>query len=135
MEVRDARESEEIVLRSEELQDIIGRMPSRFERYGVLVMACIILALLVGSFFFHYPDTLDAQVLITNATPPVNVVARSSGHLAYVNTRNKSVVRAGEVLGVIRTATNYKKDVLSLEERIETWQQGDCPLDSLVSWL
>lgn len=124
----------DIELRSEELQDIIGRVPTRIEKYGILVMSCMIAILLIGSFFFRYPDSLEAAAVITNSTPPVNIVARTTGNLEYVNTKNKSFVKTGEVLGVIKNTAKYE-DVLKLKTMIAQWNSGHLKLASLIEWM
>jgi len=44
---------DEIELRCEELQDIIGRIPTCFERYGILVIFMVVAVLSFGSYFFR----------------------------------------------------------------------------------
>lgn len=126
--------SKSIELRSEELQDLIGRMPSCFERYGITVMAVVVLIMVIGTYFFKYPDTLDAQVVITNSTPAANVVARTSGNLEYINKDNGGMVTAGELLAVISNTANYK-DVISLETAIKEVEQQDMSLLEFVCWM
>ncbi len=124
----------DIELRSEELQDIIGRIPTKIEKYGILVMFCIIAMLLIGSFFFRYPDSLEATAVITNSTPPVNIVAKTTGILEYVNTKNKSTVMAGEALGVIKNTARYE-DVSRLKAVVNQWNSGNLELASLIEWM
>ncbi|MDO4171756.1 MAG: HlyD family efflux transporter periplasmic adaptor subunit [Prevotellaceae bacterium] len=122
----------DIELRSEELQDIIGRMPTCFERYGIIVMAVVIAALLTGTYFFKYPDTLDAQIVIVNTTPPVNVVTRTSGSLQYVNMNNGGTVKANELLVVIGNTADYK-DVFHVESLIVKLELGNIDLITFVN--
>lgn len=128
------QKNNDIELRSEELQDIIGRIPTRIEKYGILVMFCMMIMLLVGSFLFKYPDTLEATVIITNSTPPANIVARTTGNLEYVNTKNKNTVKTGDILGVIKNTAKYE-DVLKLKSIITQWNSGLVELSILVSWM
>ena len=51
-------ENGEIDLRSEEVQEIMGRMPTLVERWGILSIAIMLAALLCGAAYFPYPDTL-----------------------------------------------------------------------------
>lgn len=122
----------DIELRSEELQDIIGRMPSCFERYGIIVMAVIVVMLFVGTYLFKYPDTLDAQIVITNTTPPVNVVTRTSGILQYVNNNNGGTVKADELLAVIGNTADYE-DVLQVESLIDKLECENIDINTFVT--
>lgn len=114
---------DEIELRSEELQDIIGRIPTCFERYGILVIFMIVTILSVGSYFFYYPETLDATMVITNITPPANVVAKTSGNLERVIVVRNHSTKKGQVLAIIKSTAKYegcsvcKNTVGKVEER------------------
>lgn len=65
--------------------------------------------------FFEYPDTLAANVIITNSTPPIDVVANASGNIELLNVKNKDNVRKGQVLAVVHSTSNYK-DVMFLKK-------------------
>lgn len=124
----------DIELRSEELQEIIGRMPTSIERYGILVMAGIILLLVIGSFFFRYPDTIDAPIVITNSTPPINIISKTSGKIMEIFKQNEESVHAGELLGVIESDAEYK-DVLILEEKINKLLAEEITDKEMSQWM
>ena len=124
----------DIELRSEELQEIIGRMPTSIERYGILVMAGIILLLVIGSFFFRYPDTIDAPIVITNSTPPVNILSKTSGKIMEIFKQNEESVHAGELLGVIESDADYE-DVLILEEKINKLLAEEITDKEMSQWM
>ena len=95
-----------IELRSEELQEIIGRMPSRIERYGIIVIACVVLVIFVGSFFFKYPDTLDAKVVIDDKCSYAYAYVPSianirKGQNAIINLDNFPEEEYGYLLGKV----------------------------------
>lgn len=131
----DERERDKpIELRSEELQDLIGRMPSCFERYGIAIMAVVVLVMFTGTFFFKYPDTLDAQIVITNSAPAATVVARTSGNLEFLNKKNGRMVLAGELLAVIANTANHE-DVIQLEKIIKKMERQEISLSEFVHWM
>jgi hypothetical protein len=65
------KESDNIELRSEEIQDILTRPPHLIVRVGISVICSVILLLFAGCFFFKYPDIIEGEVLITTENPPV----------------------------------------------------------------
>jgi HlyD family secretion protein len=71
--------NEEIELRSEEFQEVLGKVPSWIVRWGITVLGAIIVIILAGSAVFKYPDIISAQITITGSTPPAAIVARSNG--------------------------------------------------------
>ena len=56
-----------IELRSEKVRHIIGEIPSRIVRYGIMIISIVILVLLVGAYFIPYPETISVKVQMTNA--------------------------------------------------------------------
>lgn len=53
-----------IELRSEKTRRIIGMVPSGIVRYGTLIIAAIIVALLTISYFVPYPENLQADATV-----------------------------------------------------------------------
>lgn len=111
---------ENMNLRSEEVQDIMGQIPSWILRCGNVIVLLVVLLLVIGSYFFEYPDTLAANVIITNSTPPIDVVANASGNLDFLNVKNKGKVEREQVLAVIHSTSNYK-DVMFLKNKLLKW--------------
>lgn len=120
----------EIELRSEELQDIIGRIPTCFERYGILVIFMVVAVLAFGSYFFRYPETLDATMVITNMIPPANIVAKTSGNLERVIVVKNHSAKKGQVLAVIKSTAKYE-DVVFVKTLLERWRNERLSLTAL----
>ncbi|GHT70565.1 hemolysin [Bacteroidia bacterium] len=95
-----------VELRSEEIQDILSRPPHILVRSGISVIFGIILLLIVGSFFFKYPDIVSGEILITTNNPPVWIVSKTSGKIKELNCRDKNLVRQGQILAVIENPAN-----------------------------
>lgn len=55
---KDIEEKEEISLRSEEVQEIMGRVPSWIERWGMTAIGVMLAVILLSAAYFPYPDTL-----------------------------------------------------------------------------
>ena len=58
---------DKIELRSEKVRHIIGEIPSKIVRYGIMIITIVILGLLAGAYFIPYPETISAKVQMTNA--------------------------------------------------------------------
>ncbi len=97
-----------IELRSEEVQEILGHIPNKIIRYGITVILSIILLVFIGSFFFKYPDILPAPVEILSENPPITVVAKSSGNLAHIFVADSQYVKKNEILGEIKNPAKLK---------------------------
>jgi hypothetical protein len=64
-----------IELRSEKARNIIGKMPSILTRYGIGIIATILVSIVAGSFFFRFTPVYDAtaQVNINISDTTVNI--------------------------------------------------------------
>lgn len=91
----------ETPLRSEEVDDILGTVPSWVTRAGSSVLWAVLIALLVLSWFIRYPDVVPSRVKITAQEPPVRLVAQSSGRLAKLLVTDGETVNSGAWLGVM----------------------------------
>jgi len=66
-------------LRSEEVQDILTKVPNWMIRWGTFLIFGIILLLLFTSWFIRYPDVVTSEIIITTNTPPEKLVAKVNG--------------------------------------------------------
>ena len=74
-------------LRSEEVQDILTRVPHWMLRWGTVLIFAIILMLCFVSWFVKYPDIVSTEIVITTAIPPEKLVARTSGRIETISYR------------------------------------------------
>ncbi|GHV16633.1 hemolysin [Bacteroidia bacterium] len=108
------KEEDKIELRSEEFQDVLGTVPHWILRWGITVLAIIIVMLLIGSAIFKYPDIISSSVTLTGSTPPATIVAKSSGKLKELYIDDNQLVAAGQYLAIIENPAETK-DILLLK--------------------
>ena len=85
---------DKIELRSEKVRHIIGEIPSKIVRYGIMIITVVILGLLAGAYFIPYPETISAKVQMTNARQGTIAVPYK-----YVNTLARGMTVNIEVEG------------------------------------
>lgn len=107
-----------IELRSEEVQDIMGEIPSWIIRSGISLLSLIVLVLLVGSFFFHYPDIISTQMTLTSHEPVTQLVARTSGKISRLYVNDGEQVQQKQLLVVLDNSAKID-DVLYLEYELQ----------------
>ncbi len=101
-------EIDNIELRSEEVQEIIGHTPAWLIRGGITVIFLIIASILIGSFFFKYPDIISARITLTGDNPPADIRARSNGKITNLFVTDKQKVTEGETLAEIENTCKYE---------------------------
>lgn len=104
--------------RSEEVQDIIDRMPTRWTAWVVLIISVLITLLSILSFLINYPDTVSGQISVSASKAPVRLVANSNGRMHLLK-HNHSKVTTGEVLGYIESGANYN-DICRMVKSLDT---------------
>ena len=97
-----------IEIRSEEIDEILGKTPTWILRRGVLLLLVIILALIAGSWIFKYPDIISAPIVITTNNPPSPVIARSSGRITAFYVSDKQSVKSGQYLAVLENTSDME---------------------------
>jgi len=95
-----------IEIRSEEIDEILGRQPSWILRRGIVVLGFIILTLLAASWFFRYPDIITAPIVITSLNPPSSVVARTGGKIMSFLVKDQQTVVACEYLVILENTAD-----------------------------
>ena len=125
-------ENNEIELRSEEVQEILTRVPHWMIRWGNIVVLGILLLLFFTSWIVKYPDIISTQIVITTNIPPEKIVAKSSGSIQVLLVLDKSVITKNTAIAVIENAANYK-DVFLLKSIIDTIniEKSSFPFDKL----
>lgn len=96
------KEIENIELRSEEVQEILGHIPSKIVRYGITAMSVIMLILFVGSFIFKYPDVIEAPFVLVTENPPAQITAKSNGNIHQLLVEDNQQVHSNDFLAIIQ---------------------------------
>jgi multidrug resistance efflux pump len=112
-------ENKEIELRSEEVQEILTRVPHWMIRWGSVVILFLLLSLFFVSWMVKYPDLITTQIVITTHIPPEKLVARNSGKIETILVKDRMNVSKNTPLAVIENASNYK-DVFLLKSIVDT---------------
>lgn len=108
-------DEKEIIIRTEEVNEILTSTPKWILRWGISVVFILIITGIALSYFISYPDILTADITLTTLNPPVTLVAKNNGKLTYLLVKNKDVVNANQTIAVIENTANYN-DVLYLFE-------------------
>jgi multidrug resistance efflux pump len=114
-------DKKEIELRSEEVQDILTRIPHWMIRWGNLVILGLLFCLFFISWIVKYPDIIKTSIIITTTIPPEKLVAKSSGRFEKILVSDRQVIGKNSPLAVIENTSNYK-DVFLLKTYIDSVQ-------------
>lgn len=124
-------EKKDIELRSEEVQEVMGQIPAWILRWGITILFIVVVSLLVGSFFFKYPDVITSEMTLTSHHPVARIVARTSGKISSLYIKEGDGVGINSPLAVIENPASTV-DVSGLKELLVRNQANP---DSLISAL
>lgn len=102
---------------SEEIQEIMGRIPNWVVRWGLSVVFILFMVVLGISCFFKYPEVITAPIVLTTLHPPADLMARSTGKIEYLLVDNGDRLLQGDVVAVLFNTTDYRQ-VLDLERQL-----------------
>jgi len=112
--------NKDIELRSDEVREIMGKIPHWIIRNGIVVILITILIVIAGSFFFKYPDLIRGNIIITSENPPANLVAKTSGKISNLLVNDNQEIRKGDYLAVIENPANYQ-DMQVLKLKLDSF--------------
>ena len=121
-------ERKDIELRSEEVQEVMGQVPAWIVRWGITLLFLVVVALLVGSCFFKYPDVITADMTLTGQHPATAVVTRAAGKIQELLVRDNRPVKAGGLAGGHREPRRARTMPSTW---IRRWNDPGCDVDSL----
>lgn len=116
-------DNKEIELRSEEVQEILTRVPHWMIRWGSVVILLILCSLFFVSWMLKYPDIISTPIVITTNIPPEKLVAKMSGKIEAIFVKNREAVFANTPLAIIENSANYK-DVFKLSKILSEEEQS-----------
>lgn len=95
-------------LRSEEIQEIIGQIPPWVIRWGITVMLSVLLICIFCSFYIKFPDVLHADAIISSKDQPYRVSWYKNGPQNYkVFVKEGQQVKAGDTLFVEQSMVDH----------------------------
>ncbi|WP_400075045.1 HlyD family secretion protein [Winogradskyella sp. R77965] len=127
-------ELDNIELRSEEVQEILTKVPHWMIRWGNVLFLSLILMLLFLSWFVKYPDIILSEAVITTQIPPQKEYAKITGKLDAILVNDNQSVERNQPLAILENTANYK-DVYTLKSVIDNItvnsKSFEFPVDSL----
>ena len=123
MEKQNIREAH-----SEEIQELMGFIPSGVVRWGLTVLFTILMGIIIGSFIFRSPEVIIAPMVLTTKNPPVALLSKSTGKIDRLFVKDGQQLDAGAVVALINSPTKYAdylllKKGLALVSGASSWDE------------
>jgi len=125
---------DDIELRSEEVQEILAKVPNWMIRWGSILFLALILIVMAIAWLVKYPDVIESDAVITTQVPPQKEFARITGKLDSIYVREAQSIKKQTVLAVLENSANTE-DVYYLKSILDTFEikekEIDFPIDEI----
>ena len=122
----------EIELRSDEFQEIVQQSPRWMIRSGISLIFGIILLLLLGSYFFRYPDVINANIVVLSENPPAYLAARTTARIDSIIVSDQQIVSDNQIIAILESTANFQ-DAMKLKEMLLRMEPFMLTFDTLSS--
>lgn len=106
--------------RTEEIQHIIDRMPTKFGFWITYLVLFMLGALLIFGWIIKYHDVASGVITINTENAPVKLIANTSGRVKLLRKTNEHINR-DEVVAYVQNPANLQ-DVVSIKHFIDTFK-------------
>ena len=106
---------------TDDMQDIIAKVPSWLLRWGITLVFCILVLLVCLSAFIRYPDVINTQLQIDSPNAPKPIISKVLGKLIKLLVYENESVKSGQSLAYLESTANHVK-VLSLLTNLKQLQ-------------
>jgi len=113
------------------LMDLIGHPPSWLLKSGIGLIGIMTFLLLFISWLIHYPDIIEAPVLITSSNPPIQIYSNHSGIIDSIYVNDGDTVESSQTLFYMANTAKIL-DVISWKRWLEVVIVEISP-DSVIS--
>lgn len=111
------------IKKTEEIDQIVNRMPKKFGIHiTIIVMLTIMLTLLFG-FLISYPDVQTGVVSINTETPAIKIVSPNSGKIILTK-RNQEYIPKHSIIAYIENSANLN-DIIMIKKILENIDIND----------
>jgi HlyD family secretion protein len=115
------KEEKEIEIRSDEVQEILGYIPPKYIRYGIAVITSCVIVLLVGTWFFKYPDIVRSRIVLVSESPAVDVKSMVTGKVESIFVADGVTVSKHQDLALVENTADYN-DICDIKEKLEDYK-------------
>jgi HlyD family secretion protein len=107
----------EIELRSDEFQEIVQQSPRWMIRSGISLILGIIVLLLLGSYFFRYPDVINANIVVLSENPPAYLAARTTARIDSIIVADQQTISENQIIAILESTANFE-DAMKLKDML-----------------
>ena len=110
--------------RSEEVSDIIERMPISFGRWVMFIVIFLVTCLCLFGWLIKYPDMVVGQIIINAQHAPVKLISNTSGKLTLNGFKAQDRVNEGDYIAIILNSANTS-DIITINRLLTAFDANE----------
>lgn len=91
-------------IRSDEVQEIMSRIPHWLVRRGIGLIFVLLLLFLGMSWMIRYPDVINGKVVLTTHTPPIKLIVKTPGEISQLDLADNDLITKGQTIAAIHSS-------------------------------
>lgn len=120
--------------RTEEVQSIIERMPTRFGFWVSMIVLLLFILLFVFGWIIRYPDIVIGEIIINANAAPLKLIANSNGKIKLNGVKSMDWVKEGQVIAYVENPTD-PKSVIFVDSLLKRYNPSSDDIDRIHSQL
>ena len=124
------KEKIDIELRSDEYQEVVQQSPRWMIRSGIVLIFGFLVLIIGGSYFFRYPDVIDASIVVLSENPPAYLAARTTARIDSLLVEDQQLVSENQVIAILESTANYE-DAIRLKDQLQRLEPFVLTFDTL----
>lgn len=112
---------------SQELDQIMGYVPSTVVRNGIIVVFSVLCGLILLSYFLKYPEVVSTPVVLTTVHAPAPLVSKTSGRIESWFVVDGEIVGKDDYVALLTSTTDYD-DIRLIDSKLSSFS-GDWQTD------
>ena len=106
---------DELELRSSHVEEILAQSPQWMIKWGTILIAIVLCAIIMLSYLIKYPDIISANLTLTSENPPIDIMAKVNSKVYKFFFNENDTIEKEQIIAVLESQTNYS-DVIRLKK-------------------
>lgn len=107
---------------NKELDNLLGPPPNWIIRWGITILAGVITILIIGSYYFRYPEVISTPITLTHESPATWIVAKINGRIDSIYIKENSFVKKGQIIASLENTAEVT-DVYTLKKELSIFHE------------
>ena len=117
------KQDQNINIRSQEIQEILGKFPGWLMRFGSLILLLLVVAAIIASAFVSFPMSEEATVSIRTMKSELELFPKQDGQLEQFLVAQDELVKKGQTVAILQSDA-LSDDIFLLASKLDSLESA-----------